>query len=53
MKSNEHKKLTYEDRFDRKFACWVKNNPKAWKWFKRKNRKRYRRIVKMRKEDDA
>lgn len=53
MKSNEHKKLTYEDRFDRKFACWVKNNPKAWKWFKRQNRRKYRRIAKMRKEDDA
>ena len=27
-----HKKVTFEDRFDRKYACWVKNNPKAWKY---------------------
>lgn len=46
MKSNEHKKLTFEDRFDRKFACWVKNNPKAWAWFKRQNRRKYRRMKK-------
>ena len=44
MKSNEHKKLTFEDRFDRKYACWVKNNNKAWAWWKRKNRKQYRQI---------
>lgn len=44
-KSNEHKKRTFEDKFDRKYACWVKNNPKAWSWFKRQNRKRYRKIV--------
>lgn len=46
MKSNEHKKLTFEDRFDRRFACWVKNNPKAWAWWKRRNRKVYRRMKK-------
>ena len=44
MKSNIHKKLTFEDRFDRKYACWVKNNNKAWAWWKRKNRKQYRKI---------
>lgn len=46
MKSNIHKKATFEDRFDRKYACWVKNNRKAWKWFKRQNRKKFRRIQK-------
>ena len=52
MKSNEHKKLTYEDRFDRMYACWVKNNPKAWAWFKRQNRRKYRRLAN-RKEDEG
>ena len=44
MKGNEHKKLTFEDRFDRKYACWVKNNNKVWAWWKRRNRKQYRKI---------
>jgi hypothetical protein len=42
-KSNIHKKETFEDKFDRKFACWVKNNRKAWHWWKRKTRKDFRR----------
>ena len=28
-KGNIHKKETFEDKFDRNFACWVKNNRKA------------------------
>lgn len=46
MKGNIHKKLTFEDKFDRAYACWVKNNHRAWHWFKRKNRKKFRRIMK-------
>lgn len=42
-KSNIHKKETFESKFDRKYACWVKNNRKAWHWWKRKNRKDFRR----------
>lgn len=51
MKGNIHKKMTFEDRFDRKFACWVKNNRKAWKFWKRKNRKDFR--SKMKKAEDS
>ena len=51
MKSNEHKKITFEDRFDRKFACWVKNNRKAWMWYKKQNRRKYRRIKKRSERD--
>lgn len=51
MKSNEHKKLTFEDRFDRRFACWVKNNRKAWIWWKKQNRRKYRRIKKRSEKD--
>ena len=45
MKGNMHKKMTFEDKFDRKHACWVKNHPKAWRWYKVKNRKLFRRRV--------
>ena len=46
MKSNIHKKMTFEDKFDRKYACWVKNNRKAWHFWKRRNRKQFRKIMK-------
>ena len=46
MKGNPQKKWTFEDRFDRKYACWVQNNRKAWRFWKRKNRKDFRRIMK-------
>ena len=45
-KGNPHKKMTFEDKFDRKWACWVKNNRKAWHWWKRKNKKDFRRMMK-------
>ena len=48
MKSNIHKKMTFEDKFDRKYACWVKNNRKAWRFWKRRNRKLFR--IKINKE---
>ena len=46
MKNNCHKKLTFEDKFDRKYACWVKNNRKAWHWWKRQARREFRRTMK-------
>ena len=42
-KGNIHKKETLEFKFDRKFACWVKNNRKAWMFWKKRNRKIFRR----------
>ena len=47
MKGNIHKKETFEDRFDRKFACWVKNNRKAWMFWKKRNRKIFRQKKRM------
>lgn len=44
-KGNIHKKETFEDKFDRNFACWVKNNRKAWHWWKRNARRRWSRYV--------
>lgn len=46
MKSNIHKKATFEDKFDRAFACWVENNRKAWHYWKHKTRKDFRRFLK-------
>ena len=46
MKNNLYKKATFEDKFDRKYACWVKNNRKAWHFWKRRNRKLFRKQMK-------
>lgn len=46
MKSNIHKKLTFEDKFSSKYACWVKNNRNAWHFWKRRNRKLSRLKIK-------
>lgn len=45
-KNNQHKKMTFEDKFDRNFACWVKNNRKAWHYWKHKTRRDFRRQIK-------
>lgn len=42
-KGNIHKKETFEDHFSRRFACWVKNERKAWRFWKKRNRKIFRR----------
>ena len=42
MKNNIHKKETFEDKFDRKYACWVRNCRKAWMFWKRRNNKLFR-----------
>lgn len=41
MHRNIYRKITYEDRFDRNYACWA-NNHKGWSKYKRENRKRAR-----------
>ena len=45
-KNNIHKKETWENKFDRKFACWVKNNRKAWRFWKKLTRRQFRRKYK-------
>ena len=45
IKGNIHKKMTFEDKFDRKFACWVKNNRKRWHAEKRACRRKFRRLM--------
>ena len=46
-KGNIHKKETFEDRFERKWAAWVKNNRKAWMFWKKRNRKIFRQKKRM------
>lgn len=46
MKGNPHKKMTFEDKFSRHFACWVKNNRKKWMWYKKHNRRKFRKLMK-------
>ena len=46
MKGNPHKKMTFEDKFSHRFACWVKNNRKAWMWYKKHNRRKFRKLMK-------
>lgn len=46
MQRGFFKKLSFEDKFDRTYACWVKNNPHAWAWWKRRNRREARRKLK-------
>lgn len=41
-----HRKYTFEDRFDRKYACWAKNEPSAWQFWKRRNRRVFRQKLK-------
>ena len=49
----EHsQKLTFEDKFDRHFACWVENNRKAWRFWKKKTRKDYRHQMKKEERED-
>ena len=45
-KSNIHKKASFEDKFARKYACWVKNNPHAWHAEKVRARRAFRRKMK-------
>lgn len=54
MKGNIHKKETFLDHFDKKYACWVQNNRKAWHYWKHKTRRDFRRLTKklLRKEID-
>ena len=47
MKGNIHKKETFEDRFARHWCCWVKNNHKAWMFWKKRNRKIFRQKKRM------
>lgn len=39
---NIYKKLVFEDKFDRDYACWANNHCQGWSKYKRANRKAFR-----------
>ncbi len=45
MRKGFWKQLSYEDKFDRKYACWTYNH-KGWRKYKRRNRRTARRKLK-------
>ena len=42
MKSNIHKKMTFEDRFYRNYCCGKQNHNSGWSKDKHRNRKLFR-----------
>lgn len=46
MKKGYFTKCSYEDKFDRKYACWTHNHNKAWSEYKTANRRTARRKIK-------
>ena len=53
-KGNLQKKKIFQDNFIKHWCCSSHNHPKGWRWWKQKNRKNFRRIMKeeLRKEVD-
>lgn len=45
MQKNIYKKMSYEDKFDRKYACWTFNH-NGWRKAKTANRRTVRRKIK-------
>lgn len=46
MKNAIYKKYTQEYSFERKYYCCFLNHREVWKFWKRYNRRRFRRIMK-------
>ena len=45
MQKGFYKKTSFEDKFDRKYACWAVNYPTSWKRYKQQNRRKTRRWI--------
>ena len=45
MQKSRMKKMTEEDKFDRKFACWA-NNHHGWRKYRIRNRRKAKRHLK-------
>ena len=52
MRKARYKRMSFEDKFDRKYACWCRNTPHAWARVKRANRRQARRRYKKEMEDE-
>ena len=46
MQKGYYKKLSYEDKFDRRYACWTHNHG-GWLKYKTSNRRTARRKIKI------
>ena len=46
-KGNPQKKMIWQDNFIKDWCCSSTNHPEGWSWWKRKNRKDFRRKLKM------
>ena len=42
-KGNPQKKKIFQDNFIKNWCCSAKNHPEGWAWWKKKNRKNFRR----------
>lgn len=45
-KGNPQKKMIWQDNFIKRWCCSSRNHPEGWAWWKRKNRKDFRRKIK-------
>lgn len=45
-KGNPQKKMIFQDNFIKNWCCSSTNHPEGWSWWKRKNRKDFRRKMK-------
>lgn len=45
-KGNPQKKMIFQDNFIKKWCCSSTNHPEGWSWWKKKNRKDFRRKMK-------
>ena len=54
-KGNPQKKEVFQDNFIKRWCCSSRNHPEGWSWWKRQNRKKFRRLMKdrTRKEVDG
>ena len=45
-KGNPQKRMVFQDNFIKHWVCSADNHPEGWSWYKRKNRKTFRRKMK-------
>ena len=45
-KEKKKKKMVWQDNFIKYWCCSAENHPEGWAWWKRKNRKAFRRKMK-------
>lgn len=46
MKGNPQKKMVWQDNFIKRWACSAENHPEGWHWWKKHNRRTFRKKAK-------